>query len=131
MDAMTNTPRAVRMPSPEGRGRARRAWDAYANAVNADARPVLTSAVKPVARVMGFDLMGFWLAWHLEGGFDGLTDPDNLAMSRSAVYRRITLFRRVTGQHPDEYRMPGVALSVPAYVKNRPFEPDGQNEPID
>lgn len=113
------------MPSPEGAGRARRAWDAYARAVDKVTRPLLTPAVKPVARELTFDLMGFWLAWHLEGGFEGLTDPNKLGMSRSAVYRRITLFRRLTGSHPDEYRLPGVAVSVPHYAQNQPYEPDG------
>lgn len=117
------------MPSPEGRGRARRAWDAYSAAVNKVAgpvvAPVIAPAVKPVARELTFELMGFWLAWHLEGGFEGLTDPAKLGMSRSAVYRRVTLFRRVLGVHPDEYRMPGVAVSVPAYAEGRPYEPEG------
>lgn len=116
------------MPSPEGKGRARRAWEAYANAVTKVAgpalTPILTPAVRPVARELTFELMGFWLAWHLEGGFEGLTDPNKLGMSRSAVYRRITLFRRMTGVHPDEYVMPGVAVSVPAYAEGRPLDLD-------
>ncbi len=108
------------MPSPEGSGLARstwqRAWDQYANAVNRVARPVVEPAVKPLARELTFELMGFWLAWHLEGGFEGLQDPARLGMSRSAIYRRVTLFRRVMGQHPDEYRMPGVTLAVDEYI---------------
>jgi hypothetical protein len=109
------------MPSPEGSGTARstwqRAWDQYANAVNRVARPVMEPALKPVARELTFELMGFWLAWHLEGGFEGLHDPEKLGMSRSAIYRRVTLFRRVTGQHPDDYRMPGVSLAVHDYIE--------------
>jgi hypothetical protein len=72
---------------------------------------------------MSFELMGFWLAWQLEGGFEGLQDPAKLGMSRSAVYRRMTMFRRVTGKHPDEFEMPGVALSVEAYIAGQPYRP--------
>lgn len=108
------------MPSPEGSGTARRAWqtawEQYSNAVKRMARPVLEPAAKPIGRGMTFDLLGFWLVWHLEGGFEGLQDPKKLGMSRSAVYRRVTLFRRLTGQHPDDFRLAGVSLSVEEYV---------------
>lgn len=105
------------MPSPEGRGLARsrwlQAWDAYSAAV----RKVATPAVEPVARLIAGrlteDLAGFWLLWHLEGGFEGL---QRMGMSRSAIYRRISLFRKVTGVHPDEYQLPGVQLDVHAYL---------------
>ena len=41
-------------------------------------------------------------------------------MSRSAIYRRVTAFRRVFGEHPDVYRMPGVTLDVGEYLAHRP-----------
>lgn len=102
------------MPSPEGRGKAKnrwqKAWDAYAKAI--------APAVDPVARVLGremtFDLLGFWLTWHLHGGFEGM--QRDLAMSRSAVYRRVSAFRRATGKHPDEFTLPGVRLSPADYL---------------
>jgi hypothetical protein len=109
------------MPSPEGEGKARsnwkRAWDAYARTVNRAAGPALEPVVRPVARELTFELMGFWLAWHLEGGFEGLQDRNKLGMSRSAVYRRVTMFRRMTGVHPDEFTIPGVELSVEDYLR--------------
>ena len=37
-------------------------------------------------------------------------------MSRSAIYRRIKLFRSLTGFHPDEYEMPGVTIDVATYL---------------
>ena len=103
------------MPSPEGHGKAKgkfqRAWEAYANAL----RPVS----EPVARVLGreltFDLMGFWLTWQLHGGFEGM--QRDLGMSRSAVYRRVSAFRRATGQHPDDMQLPGVTFNVKAYLE--------------
>ena len=63
------------MPSQEGRGIARKAWEAYARKVNAVALPLLEPAIdsasKRIAASMVEDLMGFWLAWHLCGGFEG------------------------------------------------------------
>ena len=114
--------RSAPMPSPEGRGKSqsrfRRAWQAYSEAVAPVARPVLGPVVEPLARVLGrettFDLMGFWLTWQLHGGFEGM--QKDLQMSRSAVYRRVSLFRKATGKHPDEFRLPGVAISVEKYL---------------
>ena len=102
------------MESPDGAGRARRAWDAYAGAVNRVAprfRSVHQLARK-VAVPVTFDLLGFWLVWHTEGGFEGL---QKLGMSRSAIYRRIKVFRELTGVHPDEYEFPGVTIDVATY----------------
>ena len=74
---------------------------------------IAAPAVEPLARKIAIpvtmDLMGFWMAWHLEGGFDGLR---RLGMSRSSIYRRISLFRRTLGVHPDEYKLPGVTLDI-------------------
>ena len=108
--------RSDRMESPEGKGNARRAWDAYVRTTNKYAGPVLKPAVEPVARHiavnMTADLFGFWLIWHLEGGFDGLR---RIGFSRSGIYRRVKRFRQITGQHPDEYELPGVSFDLAAY----------------
>jgi hypothetical protein len=102
------------MPSPEGLGRARgrfeRAWAAYVNAL----RPVSEPLARVIGRELTFDLMGFWLTWQLHGGFEGM--QADLKMSRSAIYRRISAFRRATGQHPDEFKLPGVEISVAKYL---------------
>jgi hypothetical protein len=113
--------RAARMPSPEGRGIAKsrlaQAWDAYAATVGKAARPVLGPVVMPLAKALAArwveDLLGFWLIWHLEGGFDGL---QRVGMSRSAIYRRIASFRKQYGVHPDEFVMPGVTIDLDAYL---------------
>lgn len=109
--------RAQRMPSPEGNGNAagrwRQAWDAYSRTVNRVAMPVVEPlAVKYAGRVVE-DLVGFWLLWHLEGGFDGLL---KLGMSRSAIYRRIASFRKHFKAHPDDFAFPGVSIDVEAYL---------------
>ena len=108
--------RSDRMPSAEGHGRARRAWEAYATAVNTYAGPVLRPVLQPVASKVAAsvvaDLFGFWLCWHLEGGFEGM---QRVGMSRSAIYRRIGKFRKVFGAHPDDFEMPGVSIDLEAY----------------
>jgi hypothetical protein len=100
------------MESPEGRGVARRAWDAYSGAVGKVATPALRPLVQKYAAGSMVDLVGFWVVWHLEGGFEGLL---RLGMSRASVYRRIKLFRMAFGAHPDEFEMPGVSLDLAAY----------------
>lgn len=105
--------RSDRMQSPEGRGIARKAWDTWARSVNRAAKPATDRVVPAIAAPLGVDLVGFWLSWHLEGGFEGMRA---LGMSRSSIYRRTTAFRKATGLHPDEYEMPGVKLSVKEYI---------------
>lgn len=101
--------RSERMESPEGRGIARRAWEAYAGAVNKVSLPVLTPLVRMYAAGSITDLIGFWAVWHLEGGFEGL---QAMGMSRASIYRRIKLFRIAFGAHPDEFEMPGIKLDL-------------------
>src|SRR3954469_7998516 len=97
------------MESPEGKGIARRAWDGYAGAVGKVAAPALKPLVHMYAAGSMVDLVGFWVVWHLEGGFEGL---QRLGMSRASIYRRIKLFRVAFGAHPDEFEMPGVKLDL-------------------
>lgn len=106
------------MPSPEGRGRARAAWDAYTRVAKRYVQPAIEKtpigdAISSVSANAVADLVGFWVVWHLHGGFEGL---QNLGMSRSSIYRKIAVFRKVFGQHPDEYRLPGVTLDVGEYL---------------
>jgi len=100
------------MPSPEGRGIARKAWDAYAGAVNRTITPHLRPFLADVSTTYVGDLIGFYVMWHLEGGFEGLR---KLGMSRSAIYRRINGFRSAFGEHPDEANFPGITIDVTAY----------------
>lgn len=104
--------RADRSDSPEGKGRARAAWDAYVRTVNKATGPVLRPALRPLAATHTADLMGFWLLWHLQGGFEGLVE---MGMHPSTVWRRVKRFRTVFKVHPDEFEMPGVHLNVGEY----------------
>ena len=40
-------------------------------------------------------------------------------MSRSAIYRRIKLFRKAAGMHPDEFELPGVTFDIAAYQASK------------
>jgi hypothetical protein len=105
------------MPSSEGTGRARRAWDAYARGANKVLRPVvdplLGPAIKSYSANTVADLFGFWLVWHLQGGHEGLREA---GMSRASIYRKVALFRQLVGVHPDEFEMPGVNIDLQAYL---------------
>jgi hypothetical protein len=106
------------MPSAEGRGRARAAWEAYARATDRYVRPVvektvLGDAIRSVSANSVSDLVGFWVLWHLYGGFEGL---QGLGMSRSSIFRKTAMFRKIFGAHPDEYQFPGIDISVEAYL---------------
>ena len=134
--------RAERMPSPEGEGRAKSAledaWDAYHSVNKAINKPLyaafpwIRQAVRGQAASAAVDLFGFWLVWRLFGGFEGL--QQNLGMSRSTIYRRISQFRAVFGEHPDIYEFPGVNVDVDAFVQYlvarypRPSSGDAANE---
>lgn len=104
--------RSDRSPSPEGRGRARRAWDAYAKAVNTVTVPLVLPALRRLAVSMTNDLVGFWVNWHLHGGFEGLV---NMGMHPSTVWRKVKRFRTAFGQHPDEFEFPGLIVDREAY----------------
>ena len=104
--------RANPSASPEGAGRARRAWDAYSKRVNAVALPVLEPAIARVSRDVTIDLLGFWMMWHLHGGFEGLVE---FGMHPSTVWRKVKRFRMAFGEHPDVFRFPGVTIDPEAY----------------
>jgi hypothetical protein len=104
--------RSDRMESPDGRGKARRAWDVYVGAVEKVSTPVLRPFVEMYAAGSIVDLIGFWVVWHLEGGFEGLRA---MGMSRASIYRRVKMFRIAFGAHPDEFEMPGVMLDLAAH----------------
>jgi len=60
------------------------------------------------------DLMGFYVAWHVFGGSEGL---QRLGMQRSMIYRKVHQFEDWFGQHPDAYDFPGVEVSPEKYLQ--------------
>ncbi len=95
--------RADPSDSPEGKAIARSAWDAYVEAL----RPVSDPVAQIVARKITGDIVGFWVMWHLCGGFEGL---ERYGMHKATIWRKVKKFRLVTGKHPDEYKFTGITI---------------------
>ena len=114
------------MSSPEGEGRARgaleKSWDAYYSANKSINKPLLAAFPELKTILRGWvnstmlDLFGFWMVWHLVGGFEGL--QKNLGMSRSSIYRRVSQFRAAFGEHPDVFQFPGVTIDVEGFLRD-------------
>lgn len=101
------------MDSPEGKGIARAAWEAYANAVTKVSAPAIRPLARGIARKQVIELVGFWVAWHLYGGFEGLVE--HVGMHPTTVWRKVKKFRVGFGEHPDVYKMPGVTIEPEVY----------------
>ena len=118
------------MPSSEGRGRARAAWDAYARTTNKVVGPALETLLGPAIRNYSVntvaDLLGFWMLWHLYGGFQGLRD---IGMSRSAIFRKTAAFRKAFGTHPDEFELGGVRIDPAVFLGSDAGEPEASDTP--
>ncbi len=103
------------MPSREGW---RKAWDAYTGAVNRLSERGLLPGITPAARRLALEMIlnrgGFWLVWQLEGGFEGMR---RLGLSEASIYRKIKAFREAFGEHPDEFKMPGVTIDVEEFQR--------------
>jgi len=100
------------METPEGKGIAKRAWEAYVGVVRRTIVPFVEPVVEPLSCQVVEDLIGFWVMWHLYGGFDGL---ERFGMLRSTIWRKVARFRKVTGLHPDEFVMPGISVNPGEY----------------
>jgi hypothetical protein len=102
------------MESPEGLGIARARSDAARETVKVRRSAGLNRLERWAAAPVVLDLAGFWVMWHLRGGFEGLRE---MGLSRSSIYRRVSNFRKATGKHPDEYVFPGVLIDLKAYLE--------------
>src|SRR4051794_12959713 len=96
--------------SAEGKGIARRTWDAYAKGVNRVAGPALDPVAMAWARRLTEEQVGFWVLWHTLGGFEGL---QRYGMHKSTIWRKVKKFRMVLGQHPDEFKFAGITIDPP------------------
>jgi hypothetical protein len=104
------------MDTPEGQGIAKKAWNAYVKAVDRRIPPFVKQkvgvALLPVGTQIVEDMIGFWVMWHLYGGFEGL---EEFGMHKSTIWRKVARFRKMTGSHPDVYQMPGITIDPKAY----------------
>lgn len=113
---MSEDLRSQRSESAEGKGIAKKAWDVYAAAVQRHVTdplmPLLRPGFEAIARGWLMDLVGFWVLWHLYGGFEGL---ERLGYHRSTIFRKLNRFRRAFGAHPDEWSTEGLDVDPKAY----------------
>jgi len=124
--------RAEAMDTPEGRGIARGRYDDFmdrnledlvAQSIEWDNPPasadlddtsydvLIADAVAEAAKEES-EAIGFWVAWHLAGGFAQL---EAAGWHRATLYRRLHRFRIRYGQHPDEYVFPYIKLNFKRY----------------
>ncbi|MBO0732407.1 MAG: hypothetical protein J2P57_24305 [Acidimicrobiaceae bacterium] len=69
------------------------------------------------------EAIGFWVAWHLAGGFSRL---EAAGWHRATIYRKLHRFRARYGAHPDEFVFPHIKLNYAGYWEDqirREFEP--------
>lgn len=77
------------------------------------------------------EAIGFWIAWHLTGGFDRLVAS---GWHRATVYRKLHRFRVRYGKHPDEYLFPYIKLNHAGYWEDqirRRYGPEELPDPAD
>jgi len=106
--------RSEAMDSREGKGRALRAWDEFSDAVGEPLLPLLRPILNRIGSRLRVEMIGFWVVWHLHGGFEGL---EQMGMDRATIYRKLSKFRLIFGVHPDEYEFVGVSVDPRAYLQ--------------
>ncbi len=111
---MSDDFRSDRSDSSEGRGKARRAWEAYVEQAGRIRPRWWDAGFQRLGVKWTQELIGFWLSWHLYGGFEGLK---RAGWQERTIYRRLKRFRQVFGQHPDDYVVVGVDLDPEAFWK--------------
>ena len=118
------------MPSPEGRGLARAAWDAYVGATKKYVNPAiektpLGDAITSISANKVSDLVGFWLLWHLYGGFEGLTGAE-IAQARGEDWN-LWIDGVVAGATPGEHSSDVYARARAVLARVRRTVADGVN----
>lgn len=105
--------RKQKMESAEGSGKARAAWDRVPGTNKAAFDRSSSGGLRQELSVRETEgALGFWLLWHIHGGFDGLR---RFGMSRSTIYKQISRFRAGFGEHPDDFCLPGITIDVAMY----------------
>jgi hypothetical protein len=125
MARMTDQPdfRTDKSDSVEGTGRAAARWYAYHGALDedvvAEAFPMQALDAEDYPDFVRDDiaedameqseLIGFWVAWHMAGGFAALEEG---GWHRATIFRKVRRFRARYGAHPDDYSFPWIRLDL-------------------
>jgi hypothetical protein len=110
------------MPSAEGMGVARKAWDAYSRGVKRAVGPLASD----IAASRVDDMIGFWVLWHMYGGFEGLR---GIGFPRTTIFRKVSTFRKTFGHHPDVFIFEGIRVE-PGNGATSVRLPDGTVIPV-
>jgi hypothetical protein len=117
--------RTDKSESTEGRGAAAGRWGGFHHALseevvaeafsspsqsNEDLDPDIRDDIAADALERS-ELIGFWVAWHLAGGFANL---ERGGWHRATIFRKVRRFRAAFGSHPDEYSFPWIELDLRA-----------------
>lgn len=117
------------MNTPEGLGLSRARWYDFERSLPDDVReaafgggvPIssLPEALRehyvtevPKAMKERSELIGFWVTWHLAGGFENL---ERSGWHRSTIFRKVRRFRAEFGAHPDVHEFPWLTLDHHRY----------------
>jgi hypothetical protein len=108
--------RSEKSQSFEGLGRARQRWEAFLDSCEPS---VVDAAFDGRQNALGprwaketSELVGFWVAWHVAGGFEAL---ERAGWNRATIFRKIRRFRAVFGAHPDEHQFSFLELQPHRY----------------
>jgi hypothetical protein len=107
--------RSEKSESLEGQGRARGRWEGYVGSIEpsvVDAALGSRNAIGPGWAKEISELVGFWVAWHVAGGFEAL---EVAGWNRATIFRKIRRFRVVFGSHPDEYQFDWLSIDSKRY----------------
>jgi len=117
--------RTDKSETTEGRGLAAGKWGGFhyslpeevvseafstSNQATEDLNPEMRDAIAEDALERS-ELVGFWVAWHLAGGFANL---ERGGWHRATIFRKVRRFRAAYGAHPDEYVFPWIELDLSA-----------------
>jgi hypothetical protein len=125
MGAMTDEPdfRADKSDTVEGTGNAAGRWHAYhsfldedvvaeafpMSALDAEQYPDFVRDDIAADAMEQSELIGFWVAWHMAGGFAALEEG---GWHRATIFRKVRRFRARFGAHPDEYSFPWIRIDL-------------------
>ncbi len=115
--------RADKSDTVEGAGHAAGRWYAYHSRLDedvvAEAFPMRTLEAEQYPDFVRDDiaadameqseLIGFWVAWHMAGGFAALEEG---GWHRATIFRKVRRFRARYGAHPDEYSFPWIRIDL-------------------
>jgi hypothetical protein len=125
MGAMTDEPdfRADKSDTVERAGNASGRWYAYharldedvvaeafpMRALHAEQYPGFVRDDIAADAMEQSELIGFWVAWHMAGGFAALEEG---GWHRATIFRKVRRFRARYGAHPDEYSFPWIRIDL-------------------